>query len=576
NITWLATHSAGIISFDSDKNARQFLYEDQNPEMASKDYVVTLEKDSKNRIWLGNYNLGGAILKDPSSEKSFKKIKGDTAFYLKVVNDYCFSGNSALLSTEAGVFHFPNMEELLTSNNPKHTKYTIENGMSSNFASKIIQTKPEEYWISTGNGITKINTLQNKATPYKKILNTFNFEFNHNSGALTKDGTIYFGGTHGVVRFKPSKIYKNPFAPKVAFTDFRILNMPVPIVAQKNKETTLSKNIAYLDKITLNPSDKIISFTIEAINFTLPEDTKYAYKLEGFDADWVESDNPIITRSNLDPGNYTLLAKASNNDGVWSENIQLQIVMLPPWYLSWWAYMLYALLIAGSIYLLLKLRLQQERKLELARAQERDIFRKRSSQDFHDEAGTRITRIALITELAKINAEENSEMQEYLSQIDSNLQELNSGMRDFIWTLDPSKDNAFDTLSRFTEFAGTFCEYGNIQFKSENISENLKAKELNMSERRHLLLILKEAINNSIKHGKPTLINFKVKSKPGMLQLILEDNGKGFNNEEISSGNGLNNMRERAKALGGALKIKSETNGGTKLTLTLETTRLGN
>ena len=97
-----------------------------------------------------------------------------------------------------------------------------------------------------------------------------------------------------------------------------------------------------------------------------------------------------------------------------------------------------------------------------------------------------------------------------------------------------------------------------------------------MAERRHLLMILKEATNNCVKHGHPTLIDFNVTHKPGKLTLKLKDNGTGFKKEAANSGNGLRNMRERAEALGGALKIESKTNGGTTLVLTLETTRLGN
>ncbi|MDC8000495.1 two-component regulator propeller domain-containing protein [Aequorivita todarodis] len=576
NKTWLATHGAGIIAFDGDGKARQFRYKDQNPETSSKDYVVTLAIDPQQRIWAGNFNLGGVIIENPATETSFKRIKGDAPFLMKVVNDYHFSGNEALLATEAGVFHFPNVEELLTSENPEHYKYTVENGLSSNFTSEIIKTKENEYWISTGNGISKLNTSEKKATSYKKILNAKNFEFNHNAAQLTKDSIIYFGGTKGIVRFKPKEIYTNPFPPKVSFSDFRILNVPVPISDKKLETTSIPKDIPYVQKVTLKASDKIISFTINAVNFTLPEEMRYAHKMEGFDDAWIESENPVITRSNLDPGTYTLLAKAANNDGLWSETARLVLKMPSPWYLSWWAYLLYGFLAIGSVYLFLKFRLQQERQLELARTQERDIFRKRSSRDFHDEAGTQITRIALITELAKMNSEKNPEMLEYLNQIDTNLQELNSGMHDFIWALDPTKDNVFDTLNRFVEFAGKFCEYAKVQFKAEHISENLKKKVLNMSERRHLLLLLKEAINNSIKHANPSEISFKVNSKPGRLQLILKDNGKGFDNETTKRGNGLLNMKERAEALGGLLKIKSETNGGTKLTLLLETTRLGN
>ena len=137
-------------------------------------------------------------------------------------------------------------------------------------------------------------------------------------------------------------------------------------------------------------------------------------------------------------------------------------------------------------------------------------------------------------------------------------------------------DNAYDTLTRFTEFAGTFCEYANVQFKCENISEELQKKELNMSERRHLLLILKEALNNSIKHGNPSEIIFSIFSKPDILKLVLRDNGSGFDHLQENRGNGLINMKERAEALGGKLQIEAKEGEGTTVTLTLETTRLGN
>lgn len=573
---WLPTHGKGVIKIDANGNYTQYINENQDPKLQNSDYVIDVTVAENGIVWTTNSGTGYGTINTVERDTVVRKFKAKNPFAKLTTNNTVIYKNSIFFNTTEGSYYYKNSNELLNDGHPEYVHFTEETGLSDNTINVLLPINDSLFWASTGNGLSLINIGAKRATPYKYIAGAKNMEFLRNSGMMTKDSTIYFGGIYGVVRFKPKTLKKNEAAPKVYFSDFKILNRPVPITSEKSIETSIEKNISYLEKIVLRPSDKVISIVIDAVNFTLPMETNYAYKLEGFDEYWIYSPNPTITRSNLDPGSYTLMAKAANNDGLWSDTISLEIEILPPWWRTWWAYAAVAFLIIGIIYLLLKLRLQQERRVELARAQERDIFRKRSSRDFHDEAGTKITRIALITELAKLENLENQKLQEYLIQIDENVQDLNSGMRDFIWTLDPSNDNAYDTLTRYTEFAGKFCEYANIKFHSDDISETLKSKELNMSERRHLLMILKEATNNCVKHGNPQTIHFGVEHKPGKLILQLKDNGNGFDPNDESRGNGLKNMRERAEALGGALKIESKTNGGTTITLTLETTRLGN
>lgn len=573
---WIGTHGAGLIKVGANGNLNQYSLKGSSKGIL-ENVILSLEIDSQSRLWLGTSIVGFGMIENINEQDYFTRIPGNGVVSSNGVHSIVSKGeNELLMSTGVGLFHFKDKEELFKTNKPQHIRLTEEDGLSDNVIYTIVETNPTEYWLSTGNGLTRWITSTNKLTPYTKTLGNKNLDFNQSAAMLTKDSRLYFGSTSGVVYFNAKDIYKNNVTPTIYFSELKIVNEPVPISTEKEGKTTLPQALRYLEKITLKAKDKIVSIAITNVNHTLPKKTTFAYKLDGFDDVWTHTNNPTITRSNLDPGSYTLLAKAANSDGVWSEPISLQIEMLPPWYRTWFAYVLFTLLAAGCIYLLLKLRLQQERRVELARAQERDIFRKRSSRDFHDEAGTKITRIALITELVRLENLDNKKLQEHLSQIDENVQDLNSGMRDFIWTLDPTKDNAYDTLTRYTEFAGKFCEYANIQFKSETISEALKTKELNMAERRHLLMILKEATNNCVKHAHPTTLQFGITHKPGSLILSLKDNGAGFETESTTNGNGLTNMRERAEALGGSLKIDSKTNGGTTLTLTLETTRLGN
>ncbi len=571
---WIGTHGAGLIKVKTDGSLQQYSY-DQRPNGIAENTILSMEIDAENRVWVGTSALGFGVIEDQKMQKVFRRIPGNKIMAQHGVHGIFFKDNEeVIMTTGAGLFHFLERDDLFSTAKPNFKQLTKDDGLSDNIVYTMVPTDADQYWISTGNGLTKWNTKTNEFMPYTKIFGHKLRDFNQGASEFTKDGTLYFGTT-GMLSFTPSTLFENEVPPIVYFSDLRVLNQPIPISEEDNNTFILPTTLQYLDGFSLKPQDKIFSITISSVNHTLPEETQYAYQLQGFDPEWIYTKDPVITRSNLDPGTYTLMAKAANNNNVWSEPIALSIEILPPWWRTWWAYVLFLMVAAASVYLLLKLRLQQERRLELARAQEREIFRKRSSRDFHDEAGTKITRISLITELAKLNNKDNPELQEHLLQIENNLHDLNSGMRDFIWTLDPTKDNAYDTLTRFTEFAGNFCEYAGIQFRSEHISDDLKEKELNMAERRHLLLILKEALNNSVKHGKPTIIDCIIDAKPGTLKVTLKDNGNGFDPLASNNGNGLNNMNERAQALGGALTIDSVVNGGTKLVLTLETTRLG-
>lgn len=576
NSIWFATHGKGLICKNVNDQITQYRYELQDPNYISGDYVTHVTQDTHGNFYLSNSGSGFSYLNVAENDTVFRKFKAKTPFSRLQSFNMTVHGDKLFANTSVGTYYFPNKEELHTQEIANFKLYNEDNGLPDNSVMKVIPVTDSTYWLSTGNGLALLNTKKKNATPYKYIAGARNVEFSPNSGLMSNDSTIYFGSQAGVVRFKPKEFWKNNVAPRLYFSNFKIWNKPVPIGKTSENKTTLEKSIEFLQKVTLQPKDKVFSIDLNAVNYTLPQEVHYAYKLEGFDEEWNYTENQTITRSNLDPGTYTLLAKAANNDWLWSAPISLEIKILPPWYLTWWSYLLFALLCTGAIYVFMKFRLHQERRIELARSQERDIFRKRSSRDFHDEAGTKITRISLITELARLENRDNKPLQNYLNQIEENVEDLNSGMRDFIWTLDPTKDNAYDTFTRYTEFAGKFCEYANVKFRSQTISEDLKSKELNMAERRHLLMILKEATNNCIKHGNPSIISFEINYRSGKLIISLKDNGNGFDIHSTKIGNGLNNMRERAKSLGGTLKINSKANDGTKLTLTLQTTRLGN
>lgn len=571
NKTWLATHGEGLISIDADNQFRQYKYVDQNPLYASADYVINVAEDADGSIWLGNFNLCGGIINDPESEDSYQRIKGDSALFGKNINDFLFIDSGVVMSTNMGVFHYESKTELLNTTNPEFTAYSEQTGLSSEFANVLIPQDDGLVWVSTNDGFSSIDLRTKEVESYKSMLSSGDRHFNHNAGIMAADSSIYFGSLTGALRFKPYSLLENKERPRVYFKNFKILNERVEIAPEPIKNIrSIPSETSYLDEIELNPEDKIFSLEIEVVNFRPGSNTEMQYMLEGFDDEWQSTENPLITRSNLSQGNYTLKARASNTSGIWSEEAVLSIVVNGPWWNQPWAYILYALLVIGLFQLLIYAKLQRERLVVKIKNDAREKFRIESSKDFHDEAGTKITRISLLTEILKKKVSSNEDTSTILDKIDENLKELNIGMRDFIWGLNVQNDNLLDTILRFTEFAHLFCEEANIQFKTQPINPELKNVKLEMSQRRHILLILKEGLNNSVRHGKSDEIVLNCTLYSEKFAIELKDNGTGFDLDSATNGNGLRNIRSRAKEIGADLSITSKGGEGSTILLELD------
>ncbi len=544
---WLGTPTGGLNLFDREKE--EFLYFQNHPDNTNSlanDLVLTLAEDSKNQLWIGTTG-GLSKLSIPLQHNLYSKLKG-----LKE------QGSDSLFVNFGRPEGFPN--EVIYG---------------------ILEDPQLNLWMSTNQGLVQFNTqTESIINIYEAGHGLQSNEFNQNSYHKGPSGLMYFGGIDGFNIFNPENIKGNTFIPEVRITGLSILNKPVLVgQADKNKIPILDKEPYFKESITLSWKQKVVSFHFAALSYISPEKNSYQYKMEGFDEDWVLAGNTNqTTYTNLDPGTYTFRVNAANNSGIWNETgTAITVKVNPPPWRSWYAYVAYLLLFLAAIYAFIKYRVNQatqallrKAEIERVRVEEREIFRRRSSQDFHDEAGNKITRISLVTALAKQEANTNDHLKGYLHKIEENVQELNTGMRDFIWALDPGKDTLYETLHRFEDFASGFCEDAQVRFQSEGVGVYLNHFPLNMNQRRHLLLILKEVLHNSIKHAAPKNIQLRVTTEKEATIISLSDDGKGFELNTLKRQNGLQNIRERAKNLDADLVIQSAINKGTKITITLK------
>jgi signal transduction histidine kinase len=184
---------------------------------------------------------------------------------------------------------------------------------------------------------------------------------------------------------------------------------------------------------------------------------------------------------------------------------------------------------------------------------EREEIRRKNAADFHDELGHSITRISLFTEMAKREENPGPGLSQYLDKVNENVKYLSGGIRDFIWALDPGKDSVHEVLMRLQEFGDKLFEFTEVKFETKGFSEKFNHVHLGADTRRHVLLIFKEAMNNSLKYAKCTTVELSAEIQDKEITISVSDDGIGFDPETVKRGNGLKNMEHRAAKTGGKI-----------------------
>jgi ligand-binding sensor domain-containing protein/signal transduction histidine kinase len=476
------------------------------------------------------------------------------------------------LGTQTGLHKFVEGKGIIQS-------YTEKDGLHNAFVQGFIEDDLGIIWLETEKGLARFD-------PQSETFSAFHVEdglpsetFETRSAFKDENGILYFGTDKGLLYFDPAKVKPNPFIPPVQITELRLFNDPVLINRMDPRVSShtfsLAKTISSTRKITLNHNQRVISFGFSALNYHLPQNNQYAYQLEGFDEEWIytHASQRQATYTNLDPGVYTFRVKASNNDQVWNDQgTTIELEILPPWYRTWWAYVLYLILAAFLIWTYIRYRteairreMRTQQRIEKAKIAEREKVRARSSRDFHDEAGNKITKISLYTGLLKQQHTDDPKMLEFLTRIEDNVKELSSGMRDFIWVLDPKQDSLLATILRIKQFGDSLFEHSGIDFQFENRLPENPSYTLDLNTRRHLLMIFKEAMNNSLKYSEASEVRFITYLGEEGFTIKLTDNGLGFDPKNLARVNGLENMKSRAEESGATLTIEGVPGLGTRV-----------
>ena len=348
---------------------------DRIPELNGK-FVYDIKEDSDVCLWLATY-ANGAYCYDVSARRwknyVFDAEDEKSLPYDKVLSVFEDSYRQIWLTTQGGgfcLFH-PDTETF--------TRYGLKDGLPNDVVYQIVEDDDRFLWLTTNNGLVRFDPK----TMEMKVFSTANGlptnQFNYRSGFKDEAGNIYLGSINGFVAFDPRTFAENRQVPAVAITDFLLFNKEVPV---GETDSPLKSSITFSDKVVLTADQNSFSFRIAALSYQAPRMNKLMYKLEGFDEGWLTiGESPLVTYSNLGYGDYVFKVKASNSDGVWNEQeTSLHLSILPPFYLSGWAYCFYVLFFMGCLvcvifYFKRRNYRKQHRQMEmLEQEKEREVY----------------------------------------------------------------------------------------------------------------------------------------------------------------------------------------------------------
>ncbi|MCS3736669.1 hybrid sensor histidine kinase/response regulator transcription factor [Mucilaginibacter dorajii] len=484
--------------------------------------------------------------------------------------------------------------------NKKFKFFDLDNGMPSNYVFRMLEDDNKNLWISTSRGLVCFNIVTNAIKVYTKANGLLSDQFNYNSAFKDTDGTMYFGCVKGMVSFKPLTFSINNYVAPVFITGFQVYNQEILV---KGADSLLNKSIIYTSKIYLNHNQSSFSIDFAALSYPSPEMTQYKYMMKGLDKGWTGlKRNRKVYFTQLQPGHYTFIVKAANNNGIWtSKETTLEIEIAPPFWESNLAYFIYLLLIAGVVYYLLREyhnrnRLKNNRLIEILESdKERQIYNAKI-EFFTNVAHEIRTPLTLI----KGPMEKVIKRSEHVPDIQNNLK-----------IMEKNTNRLLDLTNQLLDFRRTETNGFSLNFVKSDIAELLADIFLRfkpMAEQRNQSYVLQmtdkclyayvdieaftkivsNLINNAIKYGNSVVEIELQKSEPNDHTFTIEIRNNGYivpyemrekifepffrmkeSEKQIGTGIGLSLSRSLAELHKGLLVLNKSINNFNIFNLTL-------
>ena len=548
-------NSPEIQVFTADKGRTDALVNSQVNELAW---------DKSGHLWIGTYSGLSRLINDAgegtfvnytSSYGDFNSLSNNSI--KKILKD---SRDRMWIATQRGLnLYLPEEDNFI--------QFGKDEGLPSEYILGIQEDSSGHFLIGTTNGVLKVayedGEEQLSAIEHYTSKSGLSDNIPYRNSILILENNRYLIGSREGISVRTDQVKEK---------GGQVFNLALTAIESTEKRKSGFNSIA--DRIEngsleLEHFENSIRINYAALDFTDTEYNSYRHKILPVSDQWIETGNDSeLAYYNLSPGTYELLLDGMNSAGQRAEPIRLSFRINPPFWKSNWAIFGYFLLLIVLLRGLYLYRLRQkmgelDRKtaLEKALLMEREQLRKENAADFHDELGSKVTKISLFLTLAERSLQESGDAQQWLTKIRENVRALSGGFRDLLWVIDPHKDSLTDTFLRLKDFGEDLFDNSDINFRVDGLENIPEERQLDAKTKKQVVLIFKEAMNNCLKYSDCTRADLSFKSNGTYSTIELVDNGKGFHPEESSEGRGLKNMYARTAQIGAQLQVVSSEKG---------------
>jgi len=596
---WVGTQGNGLLILDPRTRAIKKWYHPQapSPELRLPDHTIwCLLPDSGQRLWMGTRNAGlclfdkerGLLANFDTASRDGGRLPENNVRSLTRINDSILcvgfeqngirffntrtrrlekgggplrTGGEAASLLKCTWFQYPYIwigtlgkglavYDMLTG---RSTRITEAQGLPNNTIYGILPGVKGTLWMSSNKGLFRFSIPQD---PEKVDRNNFTSfvaeeglqsnEFNTGAFYRSPEGSLYFGGINGLSYFDPGKLILTNTPPRVAITGIMVNNQPLP------GDTV----VPYLHSLTLTHNSNSLSFNFAALDFVSPGRYHYYYQLMDYDKDWIDAGNRnYAAYTNLPHGHYTFRVKASRQWDSGDPATLLSITIRPPFWRTPLFILLCVLLVAGILYGSYRYRIG-----EILRLQQ---VRNRIASDLHDDIGSTLTNISMLSELSRkgIPEKQGQGAHVFLNRISEEVHRSGQALDDIVWSINTNNDTLEQTVIRMRRYAAEIFDAANINYTLQ-LDEQFAHRKLNMEQRRDIFLIFKEGINNVYKHAGATNVSIRVWPDRSRLYMEIKDDGRGFDTGVFTHRNGLKNMRSRLEKWRGEMLVQSSPGHG--------------
>ena len=506
-------------------------------------YIFNMVVDKTGILWVGTWSSGLYKIKWHNDGKRISLAVADSlvgelpdqnirALFMDKKNELWigtrYKGAIRLLESEKGKY--------------KMQYYGIPQGLTSNFVISVNGDEKGNIWVGTTQGLDKL-------IPSKGQYRIFNFGKINNIYSRIRE-ISFLNNDYLVAGGIPAVIYAR---------DLQQDTLPPPVVyitkvvaGTKVSEGTIKDG----QQTRLSYHQPQIYFEFCALQFINEKWNEYNYRLLGSrDTTWIKAPgSKSVYFASLKPGNYIFEVKVLGFNGEWGQPARHYFVVATPFWEKAWFIFLVIIAIALLLYVLYRYRIHQLIRLQKVR--------NRIANDLHDEIGSNLTNISILSSLSKRNLSQPKQANEFLQRISEEVRSSSQALDDIIWSVNANHDTLEDTVSRMRRYAAELFDAANIAYDLY-LDPAFEEKRLIMEQRRDIYLLYKEAVNNIFKHAKAKQVSIKIEIEHNILVLDIADDGKGFNINEESDRHGLEGMKARVNKWKGKIQIESGENKGT-------------